>query len=675
MTHPQRITPPRVRLGLVCLLLAALMPTTVFAQTGSGKLDTVLRERATRLLGRSRVIVEFQAEPDVRVFGHGAVGRRVGAHAQVGELDNFQLPALAADARVARVMIDRPAFPTLERTAAAIGATGARQDFGVTGRGVGVAIIDSGITSYHDDLYSGGSRNIHDSRIVHFKDFTHPASTNALVEHPSDDYGHGTHVAGIIAGNGTDSAGARTGIAPGANLIGLRVLDAEGHGYISDVIAAIDYAISIKSAYNVRIINLSVASAVVESYLRDPLTLAARRASEAGIVVVAAAGNLGYNDRHEAQFGAVTSPGNAPWVLTVGSTTHQGTARRSDDAVAPFSSRGPTWIDFIAKPDLLAPGVGIESLTDPHSTLYSTMPEYLLDGTVKSWYKPYLSLTGTSMSAPVVSATVALMLEANPHLTPNAVKAILHYTAQTIEDEDTLVQGAGMLNARGAVRMAGYFAAPARGLGAMADTIAGESVPWARHLLWGNYLVTGGIPLPGSNAWALDVMWGALKTPSGKPVAWGAHTDESIVWSTAADDDSSIVWSTATGDDESIVWSTAGGVDESIVWSTAAGDDTSIVWSTAIVRNVVWGGDCGGRNCRNVKWGARARNGAVWGTADDDASIVWSTASADDESIVWSTAIPGDDTSIVWSTAATDDESIVWSTSTTDQVVWPASVQ
>ncbi len=194
----------------------------------------------------------------------------------------------------------------------------------------------------------------------------------------------------------------------------------------------------------------------------------------------------------------ITSPGNAPWVLTVGASSHNGTARRSDDSIAPFSSRGPTWIDFAAKPDVLAPGVGIESLSARHSTLYGVLSDYLLDGTEKTPYKPYLSLSGTSMAAPVVSGTVALMLEANPSLTPNAVKAILQYTAQELAGDSPLAQGAGLLNANGAVRLATFFGAANSDLGTMSDVIAGEVIPWARHIMWGNFLVTGGLPLPGS---------------------------------------------------------------------------------------------------------------------------------------------------------------------------------
>jgi hypothetical protein len=373
----------------------------------------------------------------------------------------------------------------------------------------------------------------------------------------------------------------------------------------------------------------------------------------------------------------------------VGAASHEGTTRRGDDEIAAFSSRGPTWLDFVAKPDLVAPGVGTESLSDPHSTLYATLPDYLLNGVHNSWYKPYLSLTGTSMAAPVVTGTIALMLEANPSLTPNAVKAILQYTAQSREDTHVLAQGAGLLNTRGAIRLARFFSDPSRRLGAMADTIERERVVWAQHILWGNFLVTGGVPLPGSNAWDRRLTWGSLTTANGQPVIWGAQDEGNIVWST--DDNGNIVWSTmgdgnivwSTGDDSNIVWSTDD--DSNIVWSTddsgnivwsTGSDDGNIVWSTAIARNVVWGSDCGGRNCPGVIWGTR-KNGVVWGATDGDANIVWSTddngnivwSTSGDGNIVWST---GGDGNIVWSTS--EDGNIVWSTSGDGNIVWSTRV-
>jgi serine protease AprX len=628
------------------------------------KLDRILSVRARQFTGRSRVIVEFVGSPDVRaITGARGVTRRAlhNQRGHVAEVNNLQLAALAADPRVARVMSDRPAFATLERTSAAVGL-GTLAPRGATGAGIGIAVIDSGVYAAHDDLW----RRPAGERVVRFKDFTVPdlrsTWTNAP---PHDGFGHGTHVAGILAGNGYNSSGRRRGLAPRAHLVALKVLDDAGVGFVSDVIDALDYAVANKAALGIRVINLSVGSGVYESYTQDPLTQAAKRAVDAGIVVVAAAGNLGQNAEHEAQFGGITSPGNAPWVLTVGAASHQGTARRGDDAVGGFSSRGPTWIDFSAKPDLVAPGVGIESLADPHSLLYTQLQDYLLSGTRQQAYKPYLSLSGTSMAAPVVAATVALMLETNPALTPNAVKAILQYTAEAQPHDSVLVQGAGFLNARGALRLSRFFARPRLGLGAPRDVIEGQTVAWARHLIWGNYRVTGGLPLPGSNAWATSVSWGAARTLNGQPVVWGT-LQPNVVWGESGDDN--VVWGETSG---TAAWSTAG--DDNVVWGESDGDnvvwgesgednvvwgesgDDNVVWGESTVRNIVWGSDCGGRNCSGVVWGAR-NSGGAWGTTNGDDNVVWGESG--DDNVVW---------------GESGDDNVVWGESLrASQVLWPA---
>src|SRR5438045_3758964 len=171
------------------------------------------------------------------------------------------------------------------------------------------------------------------------------------------------------------------------------------------MIAAFDYVVAHKSDFNIRVVNLSVATGVYESYDTDPLTVAARRVVDAGIVVVASAGNAGRNPQGYTQYAGITAPGNAPWVLTVGASSHMGTTDRADDTIAAFSSRGPSPVDHHAKPDLVAPGVGIESLSSPNSRLSESLSAYLLGGTVASAYPPYLSLSGTSMAAPVVTGT------------------------------------------------------------------------------------------------------------------------------------------------------------------------------------------------------------------------------------------------------------------------------
>ena len=162
-----------------------------------------------------------------------------------------------------------------------------------------------------------------------------------------------------------------------------------------------------RTQYNIRVVNLSVGAAINESYWTDPLTLAAKRLVDAGVVVVSAAGNLGNNALGQPQYGGIGAPANAPWVLTVGASSTNGTTGRDDDTMASFSSRGPTYLDWAAKPDLVAPGVGTVSLATAGSALYDAKPTALLPGTAPTFAMPYLSLSGTSMAAPVVSGTVA----------------------------------------------------------------------------------------------------------------------------------------------------------------------------------------------------------------------------------------------------------------------------
>jgi subtilisin family serine protease len=264
--------------------------------------------------------------------------------------------------------------------------------------------------------------------------------------------------------------------------------------------------------------------------MTDPLTLAARRAVDAGLVVVTAAGNFGRvaGSAGETAYGGITSPGNAPWVLTVGAGSHNGTTRRRDDTVAPFSSRGPTHIDRAVKPDLVAPGVGMESLAEPGSVLFESHPGARLWGTVDTATEPYLSLSGTSMAAPVVTGTIALMLEANPDLTPNLVKAILQYTAEDRPQYDPFTEGAGALNARGAVQLARELR-----IGA-APRPQTDPTPWSRQVLWGSHRVTGGEIRPDASAWRLGVTWGDPVALDGEPITWGTTENEfadQVAWS------------------------------------------------------------------------------------------------------------------------------------------------
>ena len=224
------------------------------------------------------------------------------------------------------------------------------------------------------------------------------------------------------------------GIAPGAKIVNLRVLDANGGATDSEVIAAINQAISLKSKYNIRVMNLSLGRAVYESYKLDPLCQAVEKAWQNGIVVVVAAGN---NGRYlpTSGYGTVTAPGNDPYVITVGAMKPMGTPQRTDDLIASYSSKGPTVIDRVVKPDLVAPGNLLVSTETPRTTLYTTETSNLVPysfyqyGGSSSPSAYYFELSGTSMATGVVSGAVADLLQAQPRLTPDQVKARLMKTA------------------------------------------------------------------------------------------------------------------------------------------------------------------------------------------------------------------------------------------------------
>ena len=647
--------------------------------TDHAKLDRKLNDRADKAgLGTSRVIVSYKPGTDLGL-DYVKVGARRGKKlniigAEVVELSNSQLRKLADNKNVLAMFHDRKTGGVMNRAAVVSGARSVQAQYGYNGAGVGVAVIDSGITPWHDDLgYTGSNPNVvvvNGQRVRKFVDFVNGLTT------PYDDNGHGTHVAGIIAGNGKDTMGARAGIAPAANLISLKVLDDHGGGYISNVIAAFDWVVANRGAYNIRVVNVSVGAAVTESYLNDPLTLAAKAAVDAGVTVVTAAGNLGKNaTTGKVQYGGITAPGNAPWVLTVGAYSHEGTLARFDDKMGLYSSRGPTARDFAAKPDLVAPGTGIVSLSNPASLMYVTKAQFLLKGSITTATKPYLSLTGTSMASPVVAGTVALMLQANPNLTPNLVKAILQYTAQDYR-YDPLTQGAGFLNTKGAVDLAKFLKNPQVGQ----HYPKGAGQRWGKTVLWGNHKLTKGVIKPAGSAWKLGTTWGAFQDGEGDNIVWGTQcpaTDQecdNIVWGTSVLD--SAVWGSADCDPaaecDNIVWGTADcGADEecdNIVWGTACGDEEC--------DNIVWGTECGDADCDNIVWGTQCADGEcdniVWGTqCDDDAecdNIVWGTAAEcaldqECDNIVWGTS--GEVDNIVWGTSSEEDN-ITWGCSQGD---------
>jgi subtilisin family serine protease len=323
----------------------------------------------------------------------------------------------------------------------------------IDGSGIGIAILDSGIDSAH---HSFGSPT-QPCRVIANVDFTGEGTI-------SDLYGHGTHVASIAAGSSHVAYGAYTGIAPGANLINVRVLGAQGQGSASATIAGIDWCITNKAQYNIKVLNLSLGTPAAEDEADDPLCQAVKQAVNAGLVVCCAAGNNGKLNGNKV-YGGVHSPGSSRYAITVGAVNTFGTDTRIDDGVCSYSSRGPTrgyytdtagvkHYDNQIKPDLVAPGNKIIEAKSPGNYLLTENPA--LDAGV-STFIPHemMYMSGTSMATPCVSGAAALMLQANPALSPNMVKAILEYTAQNLSGYNMLEQGAGELNVEGAVRLAG----------------------------------------------------------------------------------------------------------------------------------------------------------------------------------------------------------------------------
>lgn len=352
------------------------------------------------------------------------------------------------------------------------------------GEGIGIAVIDTGIYP-HPDLITPNNR------IVAFVDFVNGKKV------PYDDGGHGTHVAGDAAGNGMMSEGLFRGPAPKANLIGLKALAGKGGGKTSDVIKSIEWCIQNKDKYNIRIINMSLGHTAKKDYWNDPSNQAVKKAYEAGIIVVAAAGNEGPEP------GTVASPGDSPHAISVGAVDDNNTPCPLDDKITRFSSRGPT-TGGLMKPDLVAPGEAIISTMSPGTeslrsgqiveTLkwLSEMPDEALvrvpaenlrlygfaESTIERWKSSptqarreikrihdasirtpvvdntYVGKPGTSMATPIVSGVIAQMLSANPDLKPYEVAEILKMTADPLKEVKPEDQGSGMVDPHEAIEKA-----------------------------------------------------------------------------------------------------------------------------------------------------------------------------------------------------------------------------
>jgi len=370
------MSPSWLRKWSVAVLAAmVLMPSTVSAapkspSKGKPKLDRALEHAADRKSkDRQPVIIQIVPGGELAVRGRlAALGRKItgdfrNIRALGAQLNATELADLVANPAVSGVSVDglvhadaltgTDSLLTLDLVRADIGSLSK----GLTGNGVGIAIIDSGINAGIPDIAK---------QVSAFYDFTQGGKAVQAY----DDYGHGTHIAATIASSGQQNFYAYQGIAPKTRLIGLKVLDKNGAGTTGAVIGALQFATANKAALGIDVINLSLGHPIYESADTDPLVRAVEAAVRSGIVVVVSAGNHGSNpDTGQVGYGGITSPGNAPSAITVGATNTSGTLNRADDFVAPYSSRGPSWIDGYAKPDLVAPGHRIVADIDNKATL------------------------------------------------------------------------------------------------------------------------------------------------------------------------------------------------------------------------------------------------------------------------------------------------------------------
>ena len=308
---------------------------------------------------------------------------------------------------------------------------------GIFGSGVTVAVLDTGLGNMGQL-----NKNMEGKpgRIVGWKDFIDPKNKK-----PTDPNGHGTHIAGIIANTEKGADGEWNGIAPGVNLVGVRVLNEQGAGTYETVIAGLQWIVANQALYNIRVINVSLVAPVQSAYFADPLNQAITAAWASGLTVIVAAGNSGPGPL------SITVPGNNPYVVTVGAFTDNFTpADWSDDYIAPFSAAGPT-LDGFVKPDLVAPGAHMVSIVPKKSLLTDQFPANKIKDN-------YFQLAGTSQATATVSGIAALVISQNPGLTPDQVKMRLVQTAMTWLDMTSTTalysmfqQGTGRANAPDAV--------------------------------------------------------------------------------------------------------------------------------------------------------------------------------------------------------------------------------
>lgn len=450
----RRITPTRSvswqRYSVILLIVALILPaitTTPSSGTSIARiqpyLQTLAAERPNETIGVivQKSVQDASLESQVVAIGGKITNDLSIINALAAEVPANAVPVLARLPGVRWISYDSPAIKqgtidtSLLKSAytQSIGATQLwNSQANLQGQGITVAVVDSGIFPTQDL----GSRLIV------------PVQLNGNTSNMSDKYGHGTHVAGIIAGNGEASGGGYAGVAPQANIVNVKVSDDSGLASTSDIVRGLQWIYNNRARYNIRIVNISLNSSVPQSYNVDPLDAAVEILWFSGIVVVVSAGNNGMQSP-----GLITAPANDPFVITAGAVDDKGTPSTADDTVLSYSASGMT-LDGFSKPDILAPGANIVSILAGNGCLLAQQhPDHIV--LKQNGNTGYFSMSGTSMAAAVTSGAIALLLQDQPSLTPDQVKYRLKATARPIAG----THGTGELNINAAVRSRTYASA------------------------------------------------------------------------------------------------------------------------------------------------------------------------------------------------------------------------
>ena len=398
---------------------------------------------------------------------------------------------------------------------------------GGTGAGVRVAVLDTGINETRD--LRGRILPV----VSKFLGAPQPCVNLSGEPTCADRYGHGTFMAGIIAGDGTASRGKYVGVAPEAELISIKVGGRDGSADVSSVLAGIQWAVSFRDRYDIRVLNLSLGTDSKQSWKVDPLNYAVEQAWLSGITVVVAASNRGPDA------GTISKPGDDPWVITVGATDDLMTVPIADDWLPDFSARGPA-PQGVAKPDVVAPGAHIVSLRAKGSTIDRRFDNYI--------DKTYRQGSGTSMSAAVVSGVAAAILSRKPSTSPNRLKYMLMETARpvAVPDEDAVGQGmvdgydaafnapAGLAN-EGLAKSTGTGSLEAS-RGNVHVSVDGQVVDGlltARMILWEALLFLG---LWDEGTWYAFDLLGLWRMTNWHDDVWAGHNWEGCSWGETHDD-------------------------------------------------------------------------------------------------------------------------------------------